>query len=737
MRGFRHLKTMERISYAVICGAWLYMYFPPMQKLGLINRPETFLMPIAILVVSRAFRWWWIRIFGAIIASFSYIDLYWRVAGDSLFLGVIHVSKLLVAETVGLVHGKPFADPLQTFLFIWVIVCVYWLVAYASHQSRLWLFYNILGIAVLAAVDSNTNVHPNASIVVVSVLCVLILGINQLQTIRSFASTDWHITRRFVGPLLVLLLICTGVTFAVPKQAAAWPNPFGQSTGGGQATVKTIGYQLDNSRLGGSFVTNNDEVLTVISPSPTYLRGQTLSTYTGKGWKLAPLTDRQMLKQTIGVPFANLSVYDFSTLPAKRMMQTIQVQSNTVDTTDLFGGYAVNEVKQLPGSYNNEVTIDMVQGNIRGSKLKSGQSYRIQTLELVQPYDKLAADKISFAEARNSIPNTVRAYDSELPGTLPSDVGDLARQIVQKNHAVTEYQMVTAIQNYLKTNYTYQTTDIPMPGKNQDYVAQFLFDSKRGYCNNFSSAMAVMLRTLGIPTRWVTGYADGTQDFNYSSNTDNKYIVTNDDAHSWVEVYFPNYGFVPFDPTPNFDIPFASAQTSTSSSTTGNTSNTTTAPVPPVKQPPAQPGSSSSQPLNAFGAGITLRQLLGIILALIVVLGIAFILLRRKLSLFLLEWEWKRDPLRALLHAQNMFTRALMRKTGQQASTLRELWPLVRSVGILEHEYRSWVRAFEQVLYGGEHLTDETARGLKVTTMRWLRILHRNAAESRGWRLWR
>ena len=84
----------------------------------------------------------------------------------------------------------------------------------------------------------------------------------------------------------------------------------------------------------------------------------------------------------------------------------------------------------------------------------------------------------------------------------------------------------------------------------RDPLANFLFVRKQGHCEYFASSMAVMLRTLGIPSRMVNGFRTG--EFN---DLTSQYVVRASNAHSWVEAYFPNYGWVAFDPTPGASIP--------------------------------------------------------------------------------------------------------------------------------------------------------------------------------------
>jgi protein-glutamine gamma-glutamyltransferase len=110
-------------------------------------------------------------------------------------------------------------------------------------------------------------------------------------------------------------------------------------------------------------------------------------------------------------------------------------------------------------------------------------------------------------------------------------------------HAQNAYDKAAAIELYLKTRYTY-TLDLTGP-KTDDPLANFLFVRRSGNCEYFAAAMAVMLRAEGIPTRYATGFLQGE----YNDLGDD-YIIRESDAHAWVEVYFPGYGWITFDPTP-------------------------------------------------------------------------------------------------------------------------------------------------------------------------------------------
>src|SRR4029077_10720080 len=100
-----------------------------------------------------------------------------------------------------------------------------------------------------------------------------------------------------------------------------------------------------------------------------------------------------------------------------------------------------------------------------------------------------------------------------------------------------------AMESYLRTKFGY-TLQLPRTFP-RDPLANFLFERKQGHCEYFATSMAVMLRTLGIPSRIVNGFRTG--EFN---DLTSQYLVRASNAHSWVEAYFPGYGWISFDPTP-------------------------------------------------------------------------------------------------------------------------------------------------------------------------------------------
>lgn len=102
----------------------------------------------------------------------------------------------------------------------------------------------------------------------------------------------------------------------------------------------------------------------------------------------------------------------------------------------------------------------------------------------------------------------------------------------------------------MSAEYNYSKSAARHTPEGRDYVDYFLFESKIGYCDNYSTVMNVMLRSIGIPTRWVKGFSQGA--IREKTQEETIYNIRNSDAHSWVEVYFEGSDWVPFEPTPSF-----------------------------------------------------------------------------------------------------------------------------------------------------------------------------------------
>ncbi len=194
-----------------------------------------------------------------------------------------------------------------------------------------------------------------------------------------------------------------------------------------------------------------------------------------------------------------------------------------------------------------------LQGNFSGEG--SGNSYvrRGSTDSLLNPFhnfsavryagvSRLTARDVSKLRASSSdYSDEMRDEYLQLPASLDPRIPDLAKQITAR--ADTPYDKAAAIESFLRVRYGYTLNLSGKPGA--DPLAHFLFVTRAGHCEYFASAMAILLRTLDIPTREVNGFLPGEY-----NDLAGDYIVRASDAHSWVEVYFPENGWVTFDPTP-------------------------------------------------------------------------------------------------------------------------------------------------------------------------------------------
>src|SRR5437763_13903269 len=115
------------------------------------------------------------------------------------------------------------------------------------------------------------------------------------------------------------------------------------------------------------------------------------------------------------------------------------------------------------------------------------------------------------------------------------------------NNSTNTYTALKTLEKHLNDTsvFTYSLENPPIPD-NKDIIS-WLLQTRRGYCTYYATAMTIMARMLGIPTRMVNGFSQG----GYNAGSD-QFVVNGSDAHSWVQAFFPNYGWINFDPTPGY-----------------------------------------------------------------------------------------------------------------------------------------------------------------------------------------
>lgn len=293
------------------------------------------------------------------------------------------------------------------------------------------------------------------------------------------------------------------------------------------------GYSSDDSLLGGPMVPDPSIVFTAYTPELTYWRGESKSFYDGKGWT------RLETEYTNFLPDTSIS-------QAAPFVQEV-MWSDKASNKQLFVGGSLASVDALVTKMEKPLSPEHV--------LIERESGKITLPEIADPisYYKISAysnkpDPDALSMETEAVPSSIADVYLQLPDHLPGAIRTLAEQIT--TGLESQYDKVSAIDQYLRANYSYSLDKPTHPGKT-DFVSHFLFVDRVGYCEHFSTAMVVMLRSIGIPARWVKGYAPGEE----KAQTDEGYkhvTVRAKDAHAWVEVYFPEAKWVPFDPTPGF-----------------------------------------------------------------------------------------------------------------------------------------------------------------------------------------
>jgi transglutaminase-like putative cysteine protease len=275
------------------------------------------------------------------------------------------------------------------------------------------------------------------------------------------------------------------------------------------------------------------DLFEVETSDPQYWRTSTLDEFDGEDWRSSDPNGSER-GQTLSVPTALPSPPGFSfppgTPPAERF--TFRVLTDDFDDTGAI------PMALTPVEFNaldlGEVTWDAYAGQafVDGG-LDQGLEYGVSSRVVVPTAEQL--DQVQNLTE----PQYGRLTD--LPANLDPRIEEIANDWTAD--AVSDYDKVLAIQQHFHSHGFRYSTDVDV-ADDADALLSFLTQTKAGFCQQYATAMAVLVRELGIPARIAVGYQAGTiQD-------DGTYLVQSKDAHAWVEVFFEGYGWLPFEPTP-------------------------------------------------------------------------------------------------------------------------------------------------------------------------------------------
>lgn len=435
-------------------------------------------------------------------------------------------------------------DPFRTILFFILLWMTVYLIGYWIRMRATLFIFFVLTVVIIGILDTFTAYDGSTAIVRVFIIG---LGVSALLFVFKFHDNQKQL--RYRGLVFTALLLLFSVSFAIflPKAGPIWPDPVpyfyssnpesGVGSGGGSA-INKVGYDEDDTQLGGSFVSDDTEVFQVRTTSRNYYRVETKDTYTSKGWiQSEPQIVYDYFQQ--GQEFS-LGFPESDTPEGEQLEFTMQSEfpflfhtygTESVESTESFGLRFNESTNRLDAVDQDgtveppEYTVNFAEPSYLLSELRSTQIADLATLE----------------------PELDRYL--QLPETLPQRVRDLAMEITADQESV--YDQAKAVEQYFRTNgFFYSQNNVAVPEGETDYVDQFLFDTKVGYCDNFSTSMVVLLRSAGIPARWVKGFAPG--EVIETENGEQVFQVTNNNAHSWVEAYLPGIGWMNFEPTIGF-----------------------------------------------------------------------------------------------------------------------------------------------------------------------------------------
>uniref|UniRef100_UPI0007813265 transglutaminase family protein n=2 Tax=Paenibacillus pabuli TaxID=1472 RepID=UPI0007813265 len=313
------------------------------------------------------------------------------------------------------------------------------------------------------------------------------------------------------------------------------------------AATAVTGYSTADAPMGAPLTQGDTLFFEAKSPEATYWRGETRSYYNGSTWS----DPAQRFETASPSGLVRADGWENPTY-WQRIRQTVTMKREWRGPNPLFTGGMPLQLALQDKNSDHQKNKRLLLSNEDSATLWLAGTYDDQpvksyTADVMIPVATPEQLRLLGKTSKMKDPAVIRRTYLQLPTTLPGRVQALAKEIIQGSE--TRYDAVQAVKSYLANHASY-TLDTRMPPRGTDFVDDFLFVTRQGYCNHFSTAMIVLLRAEGIPARWVKGFGPGEADPTVSG----QYVITQGDAHSWVEVYFPGVGWMPFEATPGFTM---------------------------------------------------------------------------------------------------------------------------------------------------------------------------------------
>jgi transglutaminase-like putative cysteine protease len=441
--------------------------------------------------------------------------------------------------------------------------------------------------------------------------CALLLPREFLGRLRR-RSAEGPLLRRgplqcFAIPIVALCLVFANSL--IPEDTLGWRSPMllnqigdWQLEGMGRlGTLRawevfgldSFGFMPSGQRLGGPVSLSDREVLDIRTDTPGLLRGTTRSVYSGSTWETGPV--RQYRFGALRWSGVQSSLFGTDLLAGAEGRAFLtrfgrSVRANVTVAANLDSTFFVNgRLRELRGTdpFNpayftsgTDVFVFSPMGRLTSYETESlvfdagipGFADAVDTI----------AEKATAREERRF--KEASAVFLQLPEGLPSRIAAVAKDAV--GDETEPYRQALKLVAYLQSGFIYTLTP-DVPPADRDFVDRFLED-REGYCVYYASALAVMTRTLGIPSRYVEGFAlTPTQE-------SGRYLATGKTAHAWTELYFKGVGWLTFDATPS--VGDGGAVTPTPPAPTGGGTNPSATPSPSPTPGPAVPPIETPDP---------------------------------------------------------------------------------------------------------------------------------------------
>jgi len=553
----------------------------------------------AVLLVACAVRSLTRSVFWPPIISFAagVMLLTLGYAPDTAILGVIptfdtlpRLSSIVESGVASIVEQRVPATPelgIVMLLAVLMVVC-----AWASDICLATRYPAVVALPLGVILSIPMVVRPDLTdalwFIVTAVLYLVILRIGRRPDSR-------RVTVLVGASVLVGSLL---VPYALPDIKDD-PDAFTAGIRTGVNPLITLG---DDLRRG-------DPVLaltyTSTATDPVYLRLTTLQNFTGEIWgpNVSDLGEGGDLGAFADPPGLGVGI------PANEVLA--QVKVSEVRSRWLPVPYPTTRVEGLVGAWYWDaegLTVRSTESSARG------QQYTVGFREVQPTVEQLAA-------ATQPVNNEVSSATLALPEEVPAIITDTAATVARE--ATTPYDQALALQAYLRAAPFAYSEDAPVAdgfdGSGLDALAVFL-DVKVGYCVHYASAMAVMARTLGIPSRIAVGFQPGARQVIDGRSV---FAVSSDDLHAWPELYFDGIGWLRFEPTPGRgSVPDYGSQLIDDPNTPQDESNPTplaTSTAAPGERPDLQdidPGAAGTADDQSPAFGIALGVLAGVVLLL-------------------------------------------------------------------------------------------------------------------------